>query len=208
MAIWTGLAVDAGVKLAEKAIDKVFSAKKNDPEPPLMSLGMAVGYYYNFLDTLARQLSTGSITLSDRPPQDGGAGQAMEFDLDSTNIQIILPQRLEGGDIQMCEAEFAQTLKGSFFHKENKRYYGVNYRIIDTGVSRRLTIVDLARPALALKRYYEEIVRLDTYGDGPDAERWARMQKAELVAFAETLKRLQARGYAALANKLDIVYRG
>ncbi len=63
-----------------------------------------------------------------------------------------------------------------------------------------LMIVDLARPLMSVKRYYEDIVKLDTY---PETDEWRKIQVAERTAFKETLRRLQMRGYGGLVNKLD-----
>jgi hypothetical protein len=207
MADWMDVAIDAGLKLADRAVNKIFSPKKADPEPMLMSLGLAVGYYYNFLDVVAQQLSVGSITLNDKANPKPGEGNETEFDLDATKIQIIVPAKLEVSSFQLCVADFEQSLKGSVLLKAQKRYYGINYRISDLGSTKLLTIIDLAPPAMALKRYYEDVAGVKTYSGDNDA-RWRELQKAELAAFAETLKRLQERGYGILANKLDIVYRG
>jgi hypothetical protein len=64
-----------------------------------------------------------------------------------------------------------------------------------------LTIIDLARPIMSAKYYYENIVKLDT-GDDTD-EKWLKTQVAEITAFKETLRGLQKRGYGVLVNKLD-----
>lgn len=196
-----------GLKLANTIVTQVFSQKKVEKEPTLMALGLAVGYYYNFLDVIGRQLSSGSVTLNDKLNPKPGEGTETNFDLAATRIQIIVPERLDGGAFERCVGEFDRSLKGSVFLTEQKRNYGINYLITDVGGSKQLTIIDLARPAMALKRYYEDVVRIDTYSGNSD-NRWRELQKAELAAFAETLKRLQERGYAQLANKLDIVYRG
>ena len=192
-----------GLKLANTVVSKVFSQKKVEKEPTLMSLGLAVGYYYNFLDVIGRQLSTGSVTLN----QGASDGSETNFDLAATRIQIIVPERLDGSAFERCVAEFDRSLKGAVYLNEQRRNYGINYLVVDLAGSKQLTIIDLARPAMALKRYYEDVVHIDTYSGGNDAH-WRELQKAELAAFAETLKRLQERGYAQLANKLDIVYRG
>ena len=59
----------------------------------------------------------------------------------------------------------------------------------------------------ALKRYYEDVLRMDTFSGSADKS-WVELQKAELLVFEQTLKRLQERGYATLTNKLDFLRRG
>ena len=94
--VWTDLAIDAGIKLGERVLARVFSPpKKTDDDPLLMAPGLATGYYYNFLDVVGQQLNTGVVTLNDNPrPQEGG-GIETTFNLDTASIQIIMPERLD-----------------------------------------------------------------------------------------------------------------
>ena len=188
MADWMDVAIDAGLKLAERAVNKVFShQKKPDADPILMSLGLAVGYYYNFLEPFAQQLSSGEIEFTDQPNPQRGGGGAANFTLDDANIQIILPERLDGAAFQRCEAEFNQGQKGSVYLNAQKRYYGVNYRTFEANGVKKLTIIDYARPASAAKRYYEDVVRMDTSSDGGDA-RWRELQKARRLSARPVLE--------------------
>jgi hypothetical protein len=205
MVEWLGVAADAvevGIKLADKAVNGLFTPSKKDP-PALVGPGLAVGYFYNFLDTIAQQMNSGSISFR---PEDGG-GDETKFTLGDANIQIIMPSRLDGGAFATCEAEFKQNQKGSVFLNAQNRYYGINYRLYVIDGVKKLTIIDLARPAMALKRFYEDVLHMNTYSGTADPQ-WAALQKAELSAFEQTLKRLQERGYAILTNKMDIAYRG
>jgi len=70
----------------------------------------------------------------------------------------------------------------------------------------RLTIVDLARPIMVAKRYYEDIVKIET--DQDTNKNWATIQAKEIEAFKGMLIKLQRRGYGALVNKLDFIERG
>jgi hypothetical protein len=54
---------------------------------------------------------------------------------------------------------------------------------------------------MSAKRYYEDIVRLETHNELD--EKWLKIQVAEITAFKESLRRLQRRGYGALVNRLD-----
>jgi hypothetical protein len=207
---WMDVAIDAGFKLGDRVLARLFTPpKKGDSDPILMAPGLATGYYYNFLDVVGQQLSSGVITLNDNPrPQDGGGGGVeTTFNLDTASLQIIMPERLDGSAFQRCNAEFDLSQKGSVFLNANRRYYGVNYRISELSGQKYLTIIDYARPVTALKRYYEDVLRMDTFSGSADA-RWTELQKAELMVFEQTLKRLQERGYAVLTNKLDFLRRG
>ena len=91
-------------------------------------------------------------------------------------------------------------LKGSIFLNKNNRWYGINYGITETSVGRELVIVDYARPILAVKQYYEQILKHNT---GIGDKKWLSNQLTELSAFKESLKKLQELGYGILVNKLD-----
>jgi hypothetical protein len=204
---WMDVAVDAGFKLGERVLARVFSPPKKGDEPILMAPGVATGYYYNFLDVIGQQLSSGTVTLNDNPRPAEGGGVETTFNLDTTSIQVILPARLDGSAFKSCDAEFDLSQKGSVYLAVNRRHYGVNYRISEINAKKYLTIIDYARPVTSLKRYYEDVQRMDTFPDTAD-RRWTELQKAELMVFEQTLRRLQARGYAMLQDKLDFVRRG
>jgi hypothetical protein len=87
------------------------------------------------------------------------------------------------------------------FLARNKRFYGINYALNEMPAKTELTIIDLARPIMSAKQYYENIVKLDTGNDAD--EKWLKTQVAEITAFKETLRGLQKRGYGVLVNKLD-----
>jgi hypothetical protein len=194
--------------LAEKLVNRMFDAPKKVAEPTLFAPGLAVGYYFNFLDVVARQLEVGKIKLSESADAGDKPGPETEFDLANTNIQIIMPAYLRGESFQRCSEEFSQTLRGSIYLNAQGRYYGINYRVFKAGDAKKLTIVDLARPAMVLKRCYEDMVRnIDTDPNSKDG-RWRDLQQLKLAAFETTIRKMQARGYEILANKLDIVRRG
>ena len=52
MAEWWEIGVDAGVKLATVVVNNIFAAKQKGAQPQLMSPGLAVGYYNNFMGLL------------------------------------------------------------------------------------------------------------------------------------------------------------
>jgi Prokaryotic STING domain len=207
LAMWE----DAAINLAIKAVSRFFEAPKKD-DFVVRSPGLAVGYYYNFLDLISQQLRVGVFDLQDEtdPRASAAAGSASaparsrSFDPNNITIQVILPMRLDGSAFQRCEEEFGRTEKGRIYLTMQRRVYGINYRPV---MDDRLVIVDLARPVMALKRYYEEIAKIET---DPDAggEQWQKIQRAEIEAFRKTLEALQKRGYAELTNKLDFVIRG
>jgi hypothetical protein len=131
---------------------------------------------------------------------------------DSVRIQVILPESLGVNAWARCEDEFKKTSRGSVYLEGQKRYYGINYLLTKADKAESITIVDLARPVISMKDYYEQIAKIETNPDmtrEPEQwQRWQKIQRAEIEAFRETLQRLQGRGHGGLANKLDFVVRG
>ena len=82
----------------------------------------------------------------------------------------------------------------------NSRWYGINYGITETANGHELEIVDLSRPILAVKQYYEQILKRNT---SINDQKWLSSQLTEISAFKESLKRLQEIGYGVLVNKLN-----
>jgi hypothetical protein len=83
--------------------------------------------------------------------------------------------------------------------------YGINYNLVQRGDKPGIIIVDLARPLMSVKRFYEEILHYPTHDDAD--VKWIKAQKSEIIAFKETLLQLQNRGYGALVNRLDFAER-
>jgi len=195
--MWEELAISIGKKAIEKFFDGI-----NKQDNDLISIGLAVGYYYNFLDTISGVIDRGEFEIFET----NAGGESQRFQPDEVRVQIIVPSRLDVHAFQRCEHEFNSLNKGFVYLNQNKRYYGINYSVAVLPTRKELTIVDLARPIMSAKRYYEDIVRLETYGD--KNEKWLKIQKSEIVAFKESLRRLQERGYGGLVNKLDFLERG
>jgi hypothetical protein len=188
---------DIAIKLGMKVVEKFFDGMgKGKQDPGAISIGLAVGYYYNFLDPVSGVIKRDEFSLYSTPT--GGENQQIRSD--DVQVEIIIPGRLDVAAYDRCETEFKQLHKGSIYLSENKRYYGINYASTELPSKTQLTIVDLARPLMSVKRYYEDIVKLDTYSEAN--EKWIKIQIAERTAFKETLRRLQARGYGGLVNRL------
>jgi hypothetical protein len=193
------IATALGVKAAEKLFD-VFSKKNSDANIGTISVGLAVGYYYNFLEPVSGVIDRDEFELLDSPPKGGAPpneGDARKFRNEDISVNIIIPSRLDMAVYQRCVAEFDATRKGSIYLRQQRRYYGVNYILSESPL--KLTIVDLARPIMSVLRYYKDILKQDTYN--PLDERWLKIQIAEIAAFKEAIRRLQNDG--SLVNKLD-----
>ena len=190
--MWGQVATAIGIKTVEKLFER-FSVK----DAGSISVGLAVGYYYNFLDPISGVIERDELALYSSPTDTS----PKKFKSEDVRVQIIIPSRLNVEAFKRCEAEFKSTHKGFIYLSQNKRYYGVNYTMTELSTKSELTIVDLARPIMSTKRYYEDILKQDTHDDTD--KKWMKIQAAEITAFKEAIRRLQKRGYGALVNKLD-----
>ena len=186
--------VDVALRLAEKAVNKLFETPKGEDDRQLISPGLAVGYFYNFLDVISGELRRGFSLKKEN-------GSEMAVNEDNANIEIIIPKWLRPTAFTSCERELKNADKGHILLTGQGRNYGINYRISSSGKIKTTTIVDLARPVMALKQYYENIIKIDTDPES-GADQWRRIQLAEVEAFKKTLQRLQQRGYGVLVNRL------
>jgi hypothetical protein len=189
------VAVNLGLKAVERFFDRAGKQEANE-ELNVVSPGLALGYFYNFLDPVSGVIRRDEFSLYLSPME----GESAKFRSEDVRLQIIVPERLDVSSFERCESEFKELQKGFIYLSENKRFYGINYSTTKLATRSELMIVDLARPLMAVKRYYEDIIKLDT---DPESSEWMKIQIAERTAFKETLRGLQRRGYGALVNRLD-----
>jgi hypothetical protein len=187
--------VEAAAKLGIDVVTKLFDRKKDDKD--LISVGLAVGYFYNFLDLISDVIKRDEVKLRENPND----GEGRHFDVDTVELQVIVPGRLDVAAYDRCEHDFKATKKSMIFLPQQNRWYGINYNLVERGDKPGIIIVDLARPLMSVKRFYEEILGYPTHEEAN--EKWIKAQRAEISAFEETLRRLQKRGYGALVNRLD-----
>lgn len=190
--MWEQIATAIGLRTVEKLFEGF-----NQKDSGSISVGLAVGYYYNFLDPVSGEIDRDELELYSSPTDTS----PKKYKAQDVRVQIIIPSRLDVQAFQRCEEEFKATHKGFIFLRQNKRYYGINYALTELPTKSELTIIDLARPIMSAKRYYEDILKQDTHDDSD--EKWVKSQIAEITAFKEAIRRLQKRGYGALVNKLD-----
>ena len=195
--------IGEGVKAAAAAIPfvaKIFESFKKQ-ESGSMSVVLAVGYYYNFLDPVFGEIARGELELfaskADKAPR--------RFAPENVSVQIIVPSRLQVDAFLRCEAEYDALHKGQIYLQSNKRFFGINYELKELPAGDQLTIVDLAWPIMSVKRFYEDFLKQDTSDDSN--EKWRKRQLAEIAAFKETVRGLQKRGYSGQV-KLDFRDRG
>jgi hypothetical protein len=192
------LIVEAATKLGIEAVKKFFEGKKDEKD--LISIGLAVGYFYNFLNVISGVIRRNQLTLYEKT----GDKDGRHFARETVGVQVILPARLHVAAYERCEDEFRQTKKSFLLLEEEQgRMYGINYNLVQRGDKPGIIIVDLARPLMSVKRFYEEILHYPTHDDA-DAK-WIKAQKSEIIAFKETLVQLQKRGCGALVNRLAFI---
>ena len=195
------------INIAGSILDRFIKPPKKRQFPELISddlvsIGLATGYFFNFLDMTAKTIQyTGGLDIysstADNKPD--LKGQSKRFLKDNIKVEIIMPKRLHGDNFAACEKEFAQYKKGFFYSEANRRYYGINYAIMETNKYSILRIIDYARPVIAAKPFYEQILMISTEND----EKWERTQIAEIEVFKKTLYILLNRTYVTLQNKLS-----
>jgi hypothetical protein len=187
-------AIDLGIKVASR----FFTGTKKEED--LISVGLAVGYFYNFLEPVSQLLKMDNFQLY-KSKEDPTPRKFSISQLDS--VDILLPKVLNVYAFERCEEEYAKSQRGIVHF--NSRIYGVNY-ILNENSPTPLTLIDLARPVMAIKHYYEVVAGLNTQ-DATDVK-WIKTQISEISAFKSAISRLQERGYGALINKLDFKERG
>ena len=188
---WEEIAISLGVNAVKKFYD--YATQKRED---IISIGLSVGYFYNFLDPVSDKINSGDFKIykgiDDKEPA--------TFDPDNIKMVVIIPRRLDNFTFKACEDEFKKYEKGNIFLNRQNRWYGINYGITKTAVGDELVIVDLARPVMTVKLYYEQILKASTQLND---QKWLSSQLAELTAFKESLKKLQELGFGILVNKLD-----
>lgn len=193
--------ISEGISLGVKAVKGLFDLSKKE-DKDLISIGLAVGYFYNFLDPISSVIRNDELELH----SDQLSGGSKLFNSEAVKFQILIPSRLDVHAFHSCEAEYKDYDKGEVYLKQNKRFYGVNFSIQTLAKKETLIITDVARPLMAVKRYYEEILKIDT--SDKLKNKWLKTQASEIAAFKETIRILQERGYGVLPNKIDFQERG
>ena len=170
----------------------------------LVAIGLATGYYFNFLDMTAKTMQyTGGLDIysatPDRKPD--VSVPAKRYLKDNIKVEVIIPKRLDVNNFESCEKEFSQYKSGFFYSEANQRFYGINYALMETNSDTILRIVDYARPVIACKPFYEQILLVATEAE----DKWEKTQVAEIAAFKKTLEVLLNRSYGALPNRLNFL---
>lgn len=196
-------AATAAIDIAKKLTERWFDSKKRNDQD-LVSIGLAVGYFYNFLDPLNNVLVVNALDLYTTPEleskEEGVLAPKKTFELEDVHVEIIIPKRLDPEARLACDSVFRQYDKGFFDMKQNKRFYGINYFTSTVGGKEKLTIVDLARPAFAAQRFYEDVLGQRTFKND---EKWYTTQLSELAAFKQTVINLSRLGNGVLVNRLS-----
>ncbi len=204
----TALAIETIVDIANAIFTSFIKPEKRKyPElinDNLVSIGLATGYFFNFIDMTAKTIQyTGGLDIysstADRKPD--LTKPAIHYSKDNIKVEIIMPKRLNMYNFAACEKEFTLYKTGFFFSEANGRNYGVNYATMETNKDTILRIVDYARPIIASKPFYEQILMVPIETD----ERWENTQLAEITAFKKTLEVLLNRSYGTLPNKLSFM---
>jgi hypothetical protein len=203
----TAASIETVINIAGSILDRFFKPpeKRQYAEllrDDLVSIGLATGYFFNFLDMTAKTIQyTGGLdiyssTVNNQPDL---KNQSTRFLKDNIKVEIIMPKRLHSDCFAACEKEFTQYKRGFFYSEAHGRYYGINYAVMETNKDSVLRIIDYARPVIAAKPFYEQILMVATEAE----DKWEKTQVAEIAAFKKTLDILLNRSYGTLPNKLN-----
>ena len=187
-------AIKGAIAIGVEVVKKLFEGKKDDKD--LISVGLAVGYFYNFLEVISGVIDRDEVDLYDEAKD-----KKQHYNAETVEVQVFLPARLDVSAFRSCEQEFKATKRGYISLKREGQIFGINYTTIQRGEKTGMVIIDLARSLMAVKRFYEEILHYNTNGDTDP--RWVNARGHEITAFEETLRRLQERGHGALVNRLQ-----
>jgi len=92
-------------KVVSKAIDNFFDkSKKKDTD--IVSIGLAFGYFYNFLDPISALIERDELEIFDSP----NGTNSQKFNAEDVRVQIIMPIHLNVYALQRCEEELAKVL--------------------------------------------------------------------------------------------------
>src|SRR6476646_11819089 len=105
MPLITAATAGSAIEIGIKVVKRFFQASEKK-EQDLVSIGLAVGYFYNFLDPVNSVIQDDDFTLFQ--PAENDAPLSLEspktkFDSENVNMQVIIPKRLDVEAFKACE---------------------------------------------------------------------------------------------------------
>lgn len=202
-----------------------------DPEHPIISIPLAIGYYYNFIQKIEERLAGDNFTVKKHYMVSGdqvlnklALTEEQISQAPSSELNQIRAKKIEmaefvgqfGIDAVSVDLLYPKNLSiqatgdcDAFLRNQTTRGsmesigrpYGINYTEIRTGDSPLIKIVDYTRPVEVIPRFYQEVKNIG--GMGSDEEVWKAIEDREMQAFLYTLKFMIEKRSKYLYNKVS-----
>ena len=151
--------------------------------------GLAVGYYFNFIEPVCRLLQDVDITVQ---LEENGERKQVKFVKDDVRISIIYPAGLTGSQTDRCGDRIKGLGKGEIILGQQRRNFAITYAIVLRNDKQTLQIRDVAKPTTALKNYIETFENKN-----PGDAEWPELAERGLKSFFDTIKNLCQRAQGA-----------
>jgi hypothetical protein len=159
--------------------------------------GLAVGYYFNFIEPVCRLLQDVDITVLLQDTDEKGERKQAKFAKDDVRISVIYPAGLTGSQTDRCGDRLKGLSKGEIILGQQRRNFSITYAILLRDGKPNLQICDVAKPTTALKNYLETFENKN-----PGDPEWPDLAERGLKSFFDTIKNLCERAQGAGVNQL------
>ena len=155
-------------------------------EVTTITKGLAVGYFYNFLQDINAILENDIKVLFEDQTQE-------TFSRDQVEIQLLIPKRLNAASIRRTIDAIKEEKQGDIIRRG--RNFKINYALENEGT--KLIIKDLIKPYFSIKEYMEQYLKLD-----PDTEEWRSLETQPLKEFRQTIDLLCNKSQGVAINQV------
>ncbi|MBE9058136.1 STING domain-containing protein [Sphaerospermopsis sp. LEGE 08334] len=156
-------------------------------EVTTITQGLAVGYFYNFLQDINAILENDIKVLFEDQTQ-------KTFSRDQVEIQLVIPKRLNAASIRHARDSIKVERQADIMRPG--RNFKINYALENDGA--KLIIKDLIKPSFTIKEYMEQYLKLD-----PDTEEWRSLETQPLDKFCETINFLCNKSQGVAINQIS-----
>lgn len=157
-------------------------------EVTTITQGLAVGYFYNFLQVINAMLEHNIIKVrfEDQTQK--------TFSRDQVDILLVIPKRLNAASINHAKDSIRGERQADIIRPG--RDFKINYALQNDGA--KLIIKDLVRPCFTIKEYMEQYLKLD-----PDTEEWRSLETQPLNKFRQTIEGLCNKSQGVAINQVS-----
>ncbi len=193
------------VATAAVALYKYFKVKKEKKALErqvrnIASTGVALGYYYNFLNEILLKLRASRLKIRIYRDESEQVERVREYDTQNVSIHVIIPDSLKVEDLGAALEKMHAHRKGDIVSPGAERNFGVNLRFDGPD---KIIVLDFPKPLNAIREHLLHdplfIGSLDERGRMVrsavlDSEAWKKAEREELENFKATLYGLMERG--------------